>query len=175
MKNELMATVVSLAMSSGLAGCAAGTPSVATDSKVDGVRSVSVSVGPCFGFCPVYDLAMDADGTVRFHGVRHTAVSGERSRRAGPDAFRSLATDLARFRPADGTEGRVECDAAVSDTSSYTIGWSGPDGRRAVATLQSGCPAGPGKALEAILRDLPGRLGVGDWAAQTTRPGESRG
>ncbi len=175
MKNELMATAVALAMSSGLAGCAAGTHSVATGSKVDGVRSVSVSVGPCFGFCPVYDLAMDADGTVRFHGVRHTAVSGERSRRAGPDAFRSLATDLARFRPADGTEGRVECDAAVSDTSSYTIDWSGPEGRHAVATLQSGCPAGPGKELDAILRDLPRRLGVADWAAQTTRPGESRG
>lgn len=158
-----------------LAACATGTPPMASAPNPSSVESVTVSVGPCFGFCPVYDATVASNGLVSFVGRRHTAILGERRRNVGADAYRAVADELAVYRPAAGTEARVECDAAISDTSPYTITWHGSDGQVTVATLQSRCPGGPGARLDAILRGLPSRLGIDGWARQTTRPGESRG
>jgi hypothetical protein len=69
----------------------------------------------------------------------------------------------------------VECTAAVSDTSPFTVTWTDAAGHKTSATVQSGCPGGPGQALVALLRSAPERLGIADWAKQTTRPGASRG
>ncbi len=138
-------------------------------------ETITVAVGPCFGFCPVYSTSVAPDGTVRFEGQRHTAVLGERARMAGMSTYRRLARDLAPFRPADGTEATIDCSAAVTDTSPYIITWTDPAGRKTSATVQSGCPGGAGQALVQRLRALPGQLGIADWAKQTTRPGASRG
>lgn len=138
-------------------------------------ETVSVSVGPCFGFCPVYDVRIAPDGSVVFTGDRHTSVLGERRRSAGASTYSSVVRDLAPFRPATGTEVAVACEAAISDTSSYTVTWTDAAGRRTVATHRSGCTGGPGHQLDAVLRGLPERLGVVDWARQVTRPGASRG
>ena len=146
-------------------------PSHASDALV----AITVSVGPCFGFCPVYDVTVSEKGDVHFSGKRHTAIVGDRDRTAGAAVYGAFARDLAPFRPADGTTARVECTAAISDTSSYTITWTAADGRRTVATHQRGCIGGPGKALDGVLAKLPGDLGIADWAKQTTRPGLSRG
>jgi hypothetical protein len=138
-------------------------------------ETITVSVGPCFGFCPVYTASVASDGIVRFVGQRHTAVLGERTKDAGAKAYRELVRDLAAFQPATGTEAAIECTAAMSDTSDYTVTWTGADGRKTVATVPSGCPGGPGSSLVRTLRDVPTRLGIGEWTKQTTRPGESRG
>ncbi|MDQ0839328.1 DUF6438 domain-containing protein [Sphingomonas faeni] len=158
-----------------LGACAAGTPPVALEPNPSSVETVTVSVGPCFGFCPVFDVTIASDGAVSFVGQRHTAVLGARRREAGADAYKMLASELAAFRPTLGTEARIPCDAAISDTSSYTVTWRGSDGRLTVATLQSRCPSGPAERLDAMLRELPDRLGIADWAKQTSRPGVSRG
>lgn len=139
------------------------------------VAAITVSVGPCFGFCPVYDVTVSERGDVHFSGKRHTAIVGDRDRTAGAAVYGAFARDLAPFRPADGTTARIECTAAISDTSSYTITWTAADGRKTVATHQRGCIGGPGKALDGVLAKLPVTLGVADWAKQTTRPGLSRG
>jgi hypothetical protein len=123
-------------------------------------ETIAVSVGPCFGFCPVYDVAISPNGDLHFSGKRNTAEIGDRDRRAGIRVYREIVRDLAAFRPADGTTERVECDAAISDTSPYTITWTAADGRRTVATHQLGCAGGPGKALDAVLATLSERLGV---------------
>ncbi|WP_380784765.1 DUF6438 domain-containing protein [Sphingomonas sp. R86521] len=138
-------------------------------------ETITISVGPCFGFCPVYTASFASDGTARFFGQRHTAVLGERAKDAGAEAYRELARDLAVFQPATGAEAAIECTAAISDTSEYTVTWTGANGRKTVATVPSGCPGGPGNTLVRILRDVPKRLGIEDWTKQTTRPGESRG
>jgi hypothetical protein len=158
-----------------LTGCQSGprphpasSPAVATD-------DIKVSVGPCFGFCPVYEVTVSADGTIAFEGVRHTAVLGERRRRTGAGTYRALETALAAYRPARGTTANVECDAAISDTSPYKIEWIEPDGTRTVATHQSRCPSGPGHELDQVLGKIPDQLGIAPWARQTTRPGEGRG
>lgn len=159
----------------GVAACATNDGPVPTGALRSTIETVTVAVGPCFGFCPVYDLTLASDGTVRFLGRRHTAVLGARQRRVGLDLYREMATNLSRFRPAPGADGQVACDAAISDTSSYTVTWTGPDGRNAVVTLPSRCPGGPGKELDRILGELPQRLGISDWMQQTTRQGEPRG
>ena len=143
-------------------------PSVATE-------TITVAVGPCFGFCPVYTVSISSSGSVGFLGERHTAVLGRRTQASSIDAYRELARQLAGYRPADGGHVAVECQATVSDTSTFTVTWSGADGNDAVATIASGCPGGPGHALIQILKDLPVRLGIADWAKQTMRPGTPRG
>lgn len=138
-------------------------------------ETIAIAVGPCFGFCPVYDVRVAPAGSVTFEGQRHTAVLGVKERQAGEKTYRALAEALAPFRPAHGTTARVECDAAISDTSSYTITWTDTAGRTTTATHQRGCSGGPGQALDGVLKNLPERLGIEGWAAQVTRPGTSRG
>lgn len=140
-----------------------------------GAETIIVSVGPCFGFCPVYDVTVSPNGRIRFVGKRNTAVLGERTRDAGRTAFRLLTNDLARFRPATGSATAVECEAAVSDTSAYTLTWTNAGGISTTATVQSSCPGGAGQDLVTLLRALPAHLGIGAWATQMTRPGGHRG
>jgi hypothetical protein len=167
-------SVVALIATAALTGCAAGSGAERVAALVAG-EVIEISVGPCFGFCPVYNVRVGPDGLIVFNGERHTAVVGERRRSAGPEIYPTLADDLAPFRPTPGTEGVVACDAAISDTSSYTITWTDTAGHRSVATHRSGCTGGPGLALDQALHDLPSRLGIGDWARQVTRLGASRG
>ncbi len=158
-----------------LAGCATdgAAPGIAPPSAAGDV--ISISVGPCFGFCPVYTTVISPGGTVVYTGERHTKVLGERRREAGAEAYRALSADLAAYRPADGTTQRIECNAAITDTSTYTITWRTSDGREAVATHQSRCASGPGHKLDEVLKSVPDRLGITAWAKQITRSGASRG
>jgi hypothetical protein len=138
-------------------------------------QSIEISRGPCFGFCPVYDVRVRADGELSFEGRRHTAVLGTKERRVPTAVFLKLIRELAPFRPAGSEEVQVVCGAAVTDTPRYTITWTDVGGTRSVATHQGGCPSGPGQRLDGVLQHLPERLGIGPWTKQTTRPGASRG
>jgi hypothetical protein len=158
-----------------LSACANG-PRTGTDAAPSGPQDrITVAVGPCFGFCPVYSASVTPKGAVRFDGQRHTAVLGERTRSIGIGGYRSLARDLSSFRPASGTTAALECTAAVSDVSQYTVTWIDAAGTSTTVTAPSRCSGGPGKALVELLQGMPDRLGVADWAKQTTRPGASRG
>ncbi|HEX8031582.1 MAG TPA: DUF6438 domain-containing protein [Vicinamibacterales bacterium] len=158
-----------------LGACATTSQTSHTGGATAQPQAITLSVGPCFGFCPVYELTVDAAGGVVFQGSRHTAILGERRRRVSPATYATLAADLARFKPTADTSSPVECTAAVSDTSAYTVTWSEGGDRKVVAVSQSGCPGGPAHDMNRVLRDMPDRLGVADWAKQTTRPGEGRG
>lgn len=138
-------------------------------------ETIAISVGPCFGFCPVYNVTIAPEGAVRFQGLRHTVVLGEMRREAGNGSYRALAAELAPYRPVSGTSAAVECDTAISDTSIYTITWSDPTGRQTVATHHRGCRVGKGQRLDAILDGVPAQLGIEGWARQVTRPGATRG
>ncbi|MDF0488547.1 DUF6438 domain-containing protein [Sphingomonas sp. H39-1-10] len=157
-----------------LGACATVSPEV-TPAPAAGAPTIAISVGPCFGFCPVYDVKVAADGAVAFTGTRHTAVLGTRERRVTPHVYRALAADLAPFRPADGSTAAVPCAVTISDMPTYTITWTGPAGQQTVATHRGGCREGEGRDLDIVLRALPQRLGIEEWMRQTTRPGVSRG
>jgi hypothetical protein len=172
MTRSLQATLITAGLLV-LSGCGGGAPVTGMAPATGDV--ISIAVGPCFGFCPVYRAQISPGGSIVFTGERHTEVLGERRREAGTSVYMALAADLAAYRPADGAEQRVECDFAISDTSRYTITWRRPDGGEAVATHQSRCSGGPGQKLDTILQALPARLGIAAWAKQVTRRGVSRG
>ena len=155
--------------------CAAVAPGGAPSTSVSVPASIAISVGPCFGFCPVYDAKIAADGTVSFTGTRHTAVLGARERKATSQAYRDIEAGLAPFRPTSGGTAKVLCASEISDMASYTITWIDSAGRKAVATHRGGCREGKGHDLDVVLRGLPQRLGIEAWMKQTTRPGVSRG
>lgn len=173
MRGRLIGTLIA-SFAVMLAGCAQDRGGLAGVPAATGEK-ISIAVGPCFGFCPVYSTSIASNGAVHYVGERHTAMLGERDRKLDQAIYRRLQRDLAAFRPADGTESAVECEAAISDTSRYTITWTAPDGRVTTATHQQGCSGGPGQALNKILTTVPDRLGVAAWAKQMTRPGVSRG
>lgn len=158
-----------------LGGCATVAPGSAPVAGAAPPTSIAISVGPCFGFCPVYDVKLAADGAVSFTGVRHTAVLGSRERRATPETYRAVVTDLAPFRPSEGTTAAVPCATAISDMATYTITWTDAGGRQTVATHKGGCRDGAGHDLDVILHALPERVGIEAWMHQTTRPGVLRG
>lgn len=170
-----LAPALALVAALALGACAADSAGVGSTPAPAAGETIAVSVGPCFGFCPVYQVSIAPGGAVAFVGERHTEVIGERKAAAGAATYTAVARDLALFRPADGTTARVECEAAITDTSSTTITWTDAAGRQTVATHQRGCSGGPGKALDDVLGALPERLGIAGWAKQVTRPGVSRG
>lgn len=146
-----------------------------TASAAPEAETIAISVGPCFGFCPVYNVAIAPEGTVQFEGLRHVAVLGEKQRKADSRTYRALAAELAPYRPASGTSVAVECESAISDTSLYTITWTDPSGRQTVATHHRGCRGGKGQQLDSVLEGIPALLEIAEWTRQITRPGATRG
>ncbi len=177
MLNARLLNVGSMTTMAILAGCVGDNASSPTTGSAPPtpVETITVSVGPCFGFCPVYDVSLSPRGDVTFIGTRHTAVLGTRNRQIDRATGRRIASALAPYRPAGGTTARVDCDAAVTDTPTYSISWTDSAGVQSTANHQGGCPSGKGHELDAVLRDLPTFLGIADWASQKTRPGASRG
>ena len=69
-----------------LGACAATSTPPETASQ-PAAETIAVSVGPCFGFCPVYKVAVSPAGMVTFTGERHTTEPVPRplrSRFTGP-------------------------------------------------------------------------------------------
>lgn len=156
-----------------LAGCASSLH--VPQSRVGAAETIAISRGPCFGFCPVYTLRLAADATLVFDGARHTAALGERRKTIDQATYRAVAADLARFRPKDMGTRDVACQIVVSDQASYEVTWSDASGGQRTIRYAGGCREGEGAALEALLRALPERLGIADWAGQKTYPGATRG
>lgn len=156
--------------------CACTLPPPASSGGVAaGGETISISRGPCFGFCPVYELSIDPRGTLRFEGLRHTASLGVRTGEPGPRAYGKVRSLLERFRPTRGTEQDLECAWVQTDTSVLTLGWETMAGEKTTLRYQLGCPGGEGPQLERALDKLLGTLESDQWARQTTRPGTPRG
>lgn len=157
----------------GLAGCsspAAHAPVAAPPA----MATIAVSVGPCFGFCPVYSVTVTTGGTITFDGERHTAVLGRRQREGGAVSYQRLSAALAPYRPASGSA-QTACDQKISDQAHYTIQWTAPDGSMTTLEHDKGCRSAANDGLNAALQTLPGQLGIEPWTRQLTRPGASRG
>src|SRR3546814_8580532 len=158
-----------------LGGCASVTPCAVPANGTNVPASIAISVGPCFGSCPVYEAKIVADGIVSFTGTRHTTVLGTRERRAAPDTYHKLEADLASFRPAAGATTEVPCGAEISALPSSPITWTSLEGQKAFATHRGGCREGAGTDLHPALTGLPHQLDTNTQKKQTTRPGVSRG
>lgn len=138
-------------------------------------EEIRLSRGPCFGFCPVYTLAVTPAGRVDFEGKRHTAVLGPRSHSVGRGVYREVRRALAPLRPATGSQREAPCPAAATDMAVLTIEWIAADGTRTALTHRMGCRDPAGAAIERTVEDQLRRLEVDAWAAQKTWPGDTRG
>ncbi|MDC7684198.1 DUF6438 domain-containing protein [Asticcacaulis sp. BYS171W] len=156
----------------GLSACAtmSGDPLPTGDKE-----TISYSVGPCFGFCPVYSVEVTSSGHLTYSGERHTAELGAKTRDAGGDAYNRVSRALAAYRPAAGTTVHTDCDQRVSDLQTYTITWTAPDGAKTTLIHDKGCRSPKNDVLNKVMEGLPTQLGIEAWTKQTTRPGVSRG
>lgn len=166
---------VMLAAAASLSACSTTASAPALAASVAQQESISYSVGPCFGFCPVYSVMLSPGGTVSFEGKRHTTVLGHRTRQAGPMAYAEVMAALAPFRPASGTVAKTTCEVEASDGSTYQIIWTTRDGGRTVLDHGLGCRSTRNDRLNEALRRIPGSLGISDWSQQISRAGVSRG
>lgn len=125
---------------------------------------ISYSVGPCYGTCPVYQVAVEADGSTYFNGERHTLVAGTQERKNRARVFRQVRSTLADYQPAMGvTQGTEDCTPRVTDLPQYTVIWTNASYEQAVLEHNTGCHSDRGRELTQTLRSLDGLLGVDAW------------
>lgn len=133
----------------------------------DPVR-ISYSVGPCYGTCPVYQVAVEADGATYFNGERHTLVEGTRQRSNQASVFQTVRSNLARYQPDMGvTQSTRDCDPRATDMPQYTVVWTTAAFEQAVLEHDAGCHSDSGRELTESLRSLDGLLGVDIWVRAT--------
>lgn len=171
-RTALMTVLASATLA--VSGCATVSHTQAAAVPV-AVESIAYEVGPCFGFCPVYNASVTSAGVVSFEGVRHTATLGQPTAPKNVPAYRSFAAALASYRPSTGTTAKTTCETEISDQQHYRIVWTDGDGTKTVLDHDRGCRSARNDALNEVLQNAPEQLGIADWARQVTRPGVGRG
>jgi acetamidase/formamidase len=73
----------------------------------------------CFGTCPVYQLTIKSDGTVKFDGKRFTKTVGIATSKIKPSVFRALVSEFEKINyfslPDAYTPGTKECPRMITD------------------------------------------------------------
>lgn len=123
------------------------------------LASISYETTPCFGFCPIYRVTVNADGRGVFDGGRHSQVQGERRFRITRAQFRAFVARLAPARPRRGDisyDHATRCQGAgppPTDQPSIIVTWTE---RRRHQTLRfyTGC------RNERVRRALDGARGL---------------
>lgn len=136
---------------------------------------ITVSRGPCFGYCPVYEIRTIGLDHVRFEGIRHTTSPGVTIKQVNRAAVADVVAQLATYRPRSGSS-HFGCANEISDQAVYTITWQNPQGTNVQSlTFDSGCQSPEGRALRSVLDGLPARLDFEMESRQVTRAGTPRG
>lgn len=133
-------------------------------------EEIRYATTPCYGTCPVYAVTIRPDGSGRFEGQQHTAVTGARDFRADPATYRRFAALLAPHRPAESEReivpGRPGCGNAPTDMPSTEVRWQGVEGGSQTLRFYGGCGVG-NEALATALRTAPSLIPI---AAFVGRP-----
>lgn len=128
-----------------------------------GHESISYSLSPCYGTCPVYTAAVTPEGHVTFEGRQHVAARGKHFREGGAVVWRRTTRSLAPFRPRPGTTTATRCKEQVGHQPHYRIVWTARDGGHTVLTHDRGCISPVNAGLNRILDGLPRIMGIGTW------------
>ena len=123
------------------------------------LTSISYETTPCFGFCPIYRVTVNADGSGLFEGRQHSAFQGQRRFRIPRAQFRAFVARLAPARPLRGDisyDDATRCQGAgrpPTDHPSIIVTWTE---RRREQTLRfyTGC------RNERVRRALDGARGL---------------
>lgn len=134
-----MRNPLGLAMMAILAGCAP----VTADQDASGAQlaSISYSLSPCFGACPVFSVEAERGGDIAYEGQGFVAVKGPRMVTASPAEWQTFAQRLAPFRPTSDTRyDRANCSVPVAtDNPSVTITWHDADASSVTLEWYMGC------------------------------------
>lgn len=129
-------------------------------------QSITYETGPCFGFCPVYRVTVNADGTGIYEGLRHVSVRGQRRFRLTPAQHRAFVRHLEPARPARGEvryrDGAL-CGPMVTDMPSVDVAWRRGRARQTLH-FYYGCRRQ--RALAERLQRAPALLPIGPWIAR---------
>nr|WP_298964801.1 DUF6438 domain-containing protein [uncultured Halomonas sp.] len=136
----------------------------ASTASSNDLAEIRYEVGPCYGTCPVYSVAVEADGTTHYTGERHTAVAGERTQAGDAATFRSLQQRLATMQPEMGTtQQSLDCEPRATDLPHYTVTWVNQGGEQAVLEHDTGCHSENGRERTETLGSLNAELGIEHW------------
>ncbi|WP_022964544.1 DUF6438 domain-containing protein [Halopseudomonas pelagia] len=131
---------------------------------------ISYTVGPCYGTCPVYQVAVQADGFTYFNGERHTLIEGPRQRKNQTGVFQTVQARLAEWQPAIGvTQATQDCEPRATDLPEYAVIWTNAAGDKAVLEHDTGCRSENARQLTDALKSLDGLLGVDAWVGPAAR------
>jgi Domain of unknown function (DUF6438) len=65
------------------------------DDPANGLQSITIDQGPCYGFCPVYDITVTPDDRFVLNGIQHTRNDGRSSGTLADGAFDQIAASFA--------------------------------------------------------------------------------
>ena len=139
---------------------AAATPAAAQ------AQSITYETGPCFGFCPIYRVTVNANGAGVYEGIRHVTVRGQRRFRLTPAQYRAFARHLEPVRPARGSiryRGNSLCGPEATDQSSAEVTWQRGRARQSLY-FYYGCRRQG--AIGERLQRAPALLPIGPWIAR---------
>lgn len=162
MRWMMLMTSASLA----LAGCS--TPGGGTDPQTGAsrgaqIRTLTYATTPCHGFCPVYSVTIDANGSGVFTGTRNTAVEGERRFTATPQQVSDFFGRLKRYLPV-GERLLADpeiCKTYATDLPSVDVTWTGDDGTGHLL-YDYGCDRAVNRELAETLRSAPQALPIAE-------------
>lgn len=122
---------------------------------------ISYSVGPCNGQCPVYQVAVEADGSTYFNGDLYTQVEGQRRLSNQALVFQRVQSRLAALQPVMGaTSMTVDCEPRATDLPLYTVVWTSEQFEKAALEHDTGCHSAQGRVVTDTLKSLDALLGV---------------
>jgi len=116
--------LVLLATTLTLAACASG-----GEGSGEPVRDISpfdyvtLSKSPCFGACPVYDITLQGDGRVTYHGGRFTKLQGQHSATYSAGRFLEVLSmlEMRGFADFDDAYTRETCQPWATDHPTVTV------------------------------------------------------
>lgn len=142
-----------------LAACAApanpGLDAPAPDPQTADRGSITLEETPCFGFCPVYTMTLNSDGSYILDGGRHSRTEGVQEDALARAAYDQAAGALreAEFdsRPKQIVMGAPSCETPRTDAQTAIITWRRPEGTKQVR-FYKGCGLPAMKAAVKALR-----------------------
>lgn len=114
---------------------------------------------PCFGFCPVYKVAVHADGTVKYEGIRSVKTKGEATGSIGAEGVEQLhaAFAAADYFNLQDEYVRMEITDLPYANTSYT-----KDGRSKAVRHYAGDRTAP-EALTKLEQEIDRIVNIEQW------------
>ncbi len=154
-----------------LAACAPVAPATPEGNPVTQTNVViSLARSACYGFCPIYSVAITSEGEITYVGQGFVNVVGQQ-RATIPRA--DVATLLARFDAIGFDALRNEYRASITDIPTYTIALE-RNGQRKVVVDYGGLSAGMPASVRELEDEIDRVAGTARWVLRDGEPVRTR-